>query len=86
VLEREAGCHLMFGGGRVDDLVVELVLRSIQPIGLHAAIKAIENLGESDDERVRHKELALTQARYEVTRALLRIHSPHRETGSSSPR
>lgn len=69
VLEHETGCHLMFGGGRADDLVAEQVLRSIQPLGLQAAMQAIENLRGGGDERVRHKELALIQARYEATRA-----------------
>lgn len=59
----------MFGGGVADSLVVEQVLRSIQPLGLEAAIQAVENLRNSSDERVRYKELALTQARYEVARA-----------------
>jgi len=62
-------CRLMFGGGRADHLVVEQVLRSMRPLGLAAAIQVVENLHDSGDERVRYKELALTQARYEVARA-----------------
>lgn len=38
-------------------------------MGIRASLDAIERNRVSDDERVRHKELALEQARYEATRA-----------------
>lgn len=69
ILDNDTPCRLMFGGGRADALVVEQVLRSIQPLALKAAVQVAETLHDSGDERVRHKELALTQARYEVVRA-----------------
>lgn len=69
IFDNETPCRLMFGGGRADTLVVEQVLQSMRPLGLQAAMKAIETLHATGDERTHHKELALTQARYEVTRA-----------------
>jgi DNA invertase Pin-like site-specific DNA recombinase len=68
ILDNDSPCRLMFGGGRADSLVVEQVLRSIRPLALKAAVQVVENLHNSGDERVRYKELALTQARYEVAR------------------
>lgn len=68
VFDTGASCHLMFGGGRADYLVAEQVLRTIQPLGLDAAIQAIENHRDAQDERIHQTELALRQAQYEVTR------------------
>jgi DNA invertase Pin-like site-specific DNA recombinase len=69
VLDREASCCVSFGGLRADLLVAEQVLASLKPLGMQAAIKAIENMQGGDDERVHHKNLALQQARYEVAHA-----------------
>jgi DNA invertase Pin-like site-specific DNA recombinase len=69
VLDREASCCVSFGGLRADLLVAEQVLASLKPLGLQAAIQAIENLQGCDDERVHHKSLALQQACYEVAHA-----------------
>ena len=69
ILDNDTPCRLMFGGGRADALVVEQVLQSVRSLGLQAALQAIETLTGACDERMHHKELALTQARYEATRA-----------------
>jgi len=69
VLNSGTSCRLMFGGARADQLVADQVLKTIQPTGLKAAMQAIDNLRYTQDERVKHVELALTQAQYEVTRA-----------------
>jgi DNA invertase Pin-like site-specific DNA recombinase len=69
ILNREASCCVMFGGLRADRLVAEQVLQAIQPLGVQAALRAIENLEDNRDERLHQKELALQQARYEVSRA-----------------
>jgi uncharacterized protein YndB with AHSA1/START domain len=45
------------------------VLQSLKPAGIQAAMQAVESLQGARDERVHHKELALQQARYEVTHA-----------------
>jgi excisionase family DNA binding protein len=59
----------MFGGLRADELVSEQLLQCLTPLGIQAAIEAIETLQGENEERIRHKALALEQARYEVTRA-----------------
>lgn len=60
---------ISFGALRVDQRVSDEVLRRLEPLGIRASLDAIERNRMSDDERVRHKELALEQARYEATRA-----------------
>jgi excisionase family DNA binding protein len=69
ILDREASCCVMFGGLRADRLIAEQVLQCLKPLGIQAAIQALDNLQGASDERVRQKELALEQARYEVARA-----------------
>jgi Helix-turn-helix domain len=59
----------MFGGLRADRLVSEQVLHCLTPLTIQAAIEAIKGLQGTNDDRLRHKELALEQVRYEVTRA-----------------
>jgi hypothetical protein len=65
----EATCCVMFGGFRADRLVAEQVLDAIKPLGIEAALQAIDSLQGYEDERIRQKELALQQAHYEVVRA-----------------
>ncbi len=60
---------ISFGALRVDQRVSEEVLLRLEPLGIRLSLDAIERNRVSDDERVRHKELALEQARYEATRA-----------------
>jgi excisionase family DNA binding protein len=62
------GC-ISFGSLRVDQAVSAEVLRLLQPLGVEAAIKAIEVRDVEADEKRRQSELALEQARYEVARA-----------------
>lgn len=68
-LDGEQSCSVMFGGLKADHLVSEAILRCLRPMGIRAAVQAIENLKGASDERVRHQELALEQACYEVARA-----------------
>lgn len=71
------GAHLNHGGNRcisfgslrVDQAVGSEVLRLLQPLGVEAAIKAIASREAETSEKRRQTELALEQARYEVTRA-----------------
>jgi excisionase family DNA binding protein len=49
--------------------VAEQVLRCLQPLGLQAALRAIDQLQTVEDERLAQKRLALQRARYEVNRA-----------------
>lgn len=60
---------ISFGAVRVDHRVSEEVLRQLQPLGVRASLEAIERARTEQDECVRHKELALEQARYEAARA-----------------
>jgi excisionase family DNA binding protein len=69
ILHRQTSCCISFGGLRADRLVAEQVLQAIAPLGLQAALQAIENLQGDCDERFQQKQLALEQARYEVARA-----------------
>jgi len=69
ILSREQACCVMFGGLGADRLVAEQVLRCLEPLGLQAALQAIESLQGVEDERLAQKRLALQRARYEVSRA-----------------
>jgi DNA invertase Pin-like site-specific DNA recombinase len=60
---------ISFGGLRPDELVSKAVLEQIAPFGIQAAIAAIEDDTNADEQRLRHKELALEQLRFEVLRA-----------------
>jgi excisionase family DNA binding protein len=69
LLNREQACCVMFGGLRADCLVAEQLLQCLAPLGLEAAIEAIEVLQGASDDRIQQKALALEHARYEVTHA-----------------
>jgi DNA invertase Pin-like site-specific DNA recombinase len=58
-----------FGSLRVDQAVSEEVLRLLQPLGIEAALLAIEARGKASTETCRQVELALQQARFEAERA-----------------
>ena len=60
---------ISFGSLRVDQAVSAEVLRLLQPLGVEAAIKAIEACDAETNEKRRQTELALEQARYEAARA-----------------
>jgi hypothetical protein len=68
ILSRGAYC-VSFGGLGADRLVTEQVLRSLAPMGIEAALQAIERLQGAEDERHVQKRLALEKARYEVSHA-----------------
>jgi excisionase family DNA binding protein len=57
---------ISFGGIRVDAAVAAEVLRVLAPLGIEAALGAIEARRSDAAERRRQTELALTQARYEA--------------------
>jgi excisionase family DNA binding protein len=60
---------IAFGNMRVDAAVSAEVLRVISPLALDAAFQIIADRGRAGAERLRQRELALEQARYEATRA-----------------
>lgn len=69
LLNRETACCVMFGGLRADRAVSEQLLQCLTPLGIDAAIEAIDTLQGASDDRIRQKALAVEHARYEVTRA-----------------
>jgi len=69
ILNRDQECCVMFGGLRADRLVSEQLLQCLAPLGLEAAVEAIEALRGASDDRVQQKRLALERARYEVAHA-----------------
>jgi hypothetical protein len=64
-----AGHCISFGAMRADQAVSVEVLRLLQPLGMEAALKAIEARDAKADDGRRQVELALQQARYESNRA-----------------
>ena len=62
---RDEPC-ISFGGIRVDAAVAAETLRLLAPLGIEAALQAIEARQSDAAERRRQIELALTQARYEA--------------------
>jgi len=69
ILNRNQVCCVMFGGLRAHRLVSEQLLQCLAPLGLGAAMEAIEALQGASDDRIQQKRLALERARYEVTHA-----------------
>jgi hypothetical protein len=63
------GHCISFGATRADKAVSAEVLRLLQPLGVEAALKAIEAHDADADDGRRQVELALQQARYESNRA-----------------
>jgi DNA invertase Pin-like site-specific DNA recombinase len=60
---------ISFGSLRIDRAVGAEVVERLQPLGIEAALGAIEAQHAMSSEKQRHIELALEQARYEATRA-----------------
>ena len=60
---------IAFANMRIDAAVSQEVLRTISPLGIDAALHLIADRERASGERLRQSELALQQARYEVTHA-----------------
>jgi excisionase family DNA binding protein len=60
---------ISFGGMRIDRAVGAEVIERLQPLGIEAAIGAMEARRAENAEKCRQVELALEQARYEAARA-----------------
>jgi hypothetical protein len=60
---------ITFGGMRVDRVVAKDVLDRLQPLGLEAALAAIQARSQQRSEKKAQLDLALEQARYEAARA-----------------
>jgi DNA invertase Pin-like site-specific DNA recombinase len=63
-----AGCQSL-GGTRIDRAVADTVLEAIQPAGVQAALDAMAQFDQLQDEKRKALEMALEKARYEVDRA-----------------
>jgi excisionase family DNA binding protein len=60
---------ISFGSLRVDQGVAAEVLKMLSPLGMQAALRAIEQHANDDNAKRRQIELALEQARFEAARA-----------------
>lgn len=60
---------ISFGGLKAERLIVDELLRRLEPLGVRAALSAIDRRMQSMDERLSQRELALEQARFEVSRS-----------------
>jgi excisionase family DNA binding protein len=68
LLTRQGMC-VNFGGLSADNSVSEQLLRIIEPMGIQAALEAMEKLEGSEDDRLAQKRRELERARYEVSHA-----------------
>jgi DNA invertase Pin-like site-specific DNA recombinase len=64
-----ANSCISFGGTRIDRAVAQEVLDRLQPLGIEAALAAMNAHEEDDLEKRRQLENAVEQARFEATRA-----------------
>ena len=64
-----SGACISFGSLRVDRAVADEVLAVLRPVGIKAALRAIEQHADDDHAKRRQLELALEQARFEAARA-----------------
>jgi len=60
---------ISFGSLRIDRGIGAEIVERLQPLGIEAALGAVEACGAEHAEKRRHLELALEQARYEASRA-----------------
>jgi hypothetical protein len=56
-------------GLQADENISEEILRCLAPLGIEAALAALQMQSCTEDDRIKQKSLALDQARYEVIRA-----------------
>ena len=66
---------ISFGGWRVDQAVATELLKVISPLGVQAALQAIDACNSQGDDKQRHIELALEQARFEAKHARRQYHA-----------
>jgi DNA invertase Pin-like site-specific DNA recombinase len=65
----DSACCVRTNGQQADELVSEEVLRCLSPLGVQAALAALQGLQGEEDDRIKQKGLAVEQARYEAIRA-----------------
>jgi len=69
---------ITFGGMRIDRAIAQEVLDRLQPLGVEAALAALETQGQEQSQKRRQVENALEQARFEAARA-------HRQYDAADP-
>lgn len=60
---------IRFGGMRVDRAVAQEVLTRLQPLGIEAALAAVQAQGQKQSDKIQHIQNAIRQTQYEVARA-----------------
>lgn len=68
-VERGSASCLSAGGLRLDEAVVSEMLSAIRPVGIQAALLAVDKLANVNDQKRESLSLALERARFEVQRA-----------------
>jgi DNA invertase Pin-like site-specific DNA recombinase len=68
-VERGSAPCLSAGGLRLDEAVVREVLSVIQPVGIEAALQALDQLANVNDQKRESLDLALERAQFEAQRA-----------------
>ncbi|MBK7249893.1 MAG: recombinase family protein [Gammaproteobacteria bacterium] len=68
-LDPNGVCCVRTNGRQTDALVGEELLRCLAPLGIEAAVGALQTQRSTEDDRIKQKSLAIEQARYEVARA-----------------
>ena len=66
---------LSLGGVTIEQAVTAQVLEAIQPVGIEAALAAVEQLAHTHTEQCRALELAVEKARYQAQRAERQYHT-----------
>lgn len=67
--ERAEVSWISFGGMRIDRAIAKEVLDRIQPLGVEAALAALNTFDQEQSDKRRHIENAIEQARFEAARA-----------------
>jgi predicted site-specific integrase-resolvase len=62
-------CCVRINGPQADEKVTDEVLRCLGPLGIEAAVAALEMHHRAEDDQIQQKSLAIEQARYEAARA-----------------
>jgi len=68
-LDSNGVCCVRTNGLQTDELVGEEILSVLAPLGIEAAVAALQCQQGTEDDRIRQKTLAVEQARYEAARA-----------------
>lgn len=68
-VQRGSASCLSAGGVRIDEAVVREVLSALQPVGIEAALLAVERLAHDSDQKRESLALALERAQFEARRA-----------------